>query len=784
MKVINYVPNYAYEVRMTPKQAQEIRDMFFVDWVGIYHPGYKFNDDIEPGLVNINMAPGSDQETLNQINSISRVKTVIGKRGEKCDVRTNVSSLHKIKSIAKLNDVYFISEHNKMVADSEIDSQLVGGGCWFMDDDDNPNTPYRKYGNYGLYINQLGYTGEGITVAVADSGIGDGTAGSAGHPDFENRVIGGVKWHNDDHWIDTEGSWIDTDGHGTHVAGIVAGNAKEGTEISYKGLNGNYSASMGLAYDSELFAIKCSAVSNDNIDYYEVVEKAKTVPDPNNKAYIHTNSYSEKNNLDYYHSIDKDFDEAVRDANSNEYGNQPMIITASAGNTGAKEEYWTGDDWIWTDTKYETIGTPGKGKNIITVGASESYNPDAHHYGALGFENSVTGAGIEFVKRNGNEVGPSNPEKILLDSSRGWALGNRVKPDVVAPGYCILSTQSPVDSQLNLPYSESNEKYAWMSGTSMSTPLVAGASAVTVEWYQDNYGSKPSPAMVKALLINTANDLVADHDGDDIVDHIPNKHEGWGIVDISKLEYPKNDPVPFTVEDQKRLLTTGKVEEYKVNYDRNNEPLKISLVWTDKEAQPGDNPTLKNDLNLKVVSPSGDIYKGNAFSSGWTQKNTDTMSDFDYDSDGYDDMNNVENVYIKSSDLESGTYKVLVEGENIPCDGTNYGYGYDNQDFAIVAYNARTVLDVEITNPPVDGWKTFLSEVTVEWEGGLMENDLNSKEVKIDDSSWVSAYNYESHKFFNLPDGWYTVYVKETDRYGNSVTKSRSFQVDSDGGPM
>ena len=30
-----------------------------------------------------------------------------------------------------------------------------------------------------------------------------------------------------------------------------------------------------------------------------------------------------------------------------------------------------------------------------------------------------------------------------------------------------------------------------------------------------------------------------------------------------------------------------------------------------------------------------------------------------------------------------------------------------------------------------------------------------------------------------VQDGWYTVYVKETDRYGNSVTESRSFEVDT-----
>ncbi|MFW5953349.1 MAG: hypothetical protein ACOCSJ_04230, partial [Candidatus Natronoplasma sp.] len=55
VNIINYVPNYAYEVKMTPEQAEEVEDLFFVDWVGIYQPGFKLAEDVEPGLVDVKL---------------------------------------------------------------------------------------------------------------------------------------------------------------------------------------------------------------------------------------------------------------------------------------------------------------------------------------------------------------------------------------------------------------------------------------------------------------------------------------------------------------------------------------------------------------------------------------------------------------------------------------------------------------------------------------------------------------------------------------------------------
>jgi len=58
-QVLNYMHNHAYLVRMTPETARKVEDLYFVDWVGFYHPGYKIHGGTEPGLINIGMLSGS-----------------------------------------------------------------------------------------------------------------------------------------------------------------------------------------------------------------------------------------------------------------------------------------------------------------------------------------------------------------------------------------------------------------------------------------------------------------------------------------------------------------------------------------------------------------------------------------------------------------------------------------------------------------------------------------------------------------------------------------------------
>ncbi|MFW6047922.1 MAG: S8 family serine peptidase [Candidatus Natronoplasma sp.] len=643
--IINYVNNYAYEVSMTPEQAEEIEELFFVDWVGVYQPSFKVPEDIEFGLMNVILRPGTPTETIEALQSEVSIKTMepMGEKGHNLIV--DVQSKDEIKKLTLNQDVYHISEYVEPELHGEIASQITGGGCWIWDPDEDPYEPYRGNGDHGAYVNQLGYTGDGVIVTVADTGI------YPDHADFQDRVIGGYGFGEDEDY------WEDGYHHGTFVTGNVAGNTYEGSNITIDEFDdivqmGPYYVNQGLAYDSELYAAKIFSDGGAFIgptDLFEIAE----IPAQKTDTYIHTNSWGSAVDGNYSSGASA-FDEAVRDANRETEANRPMVITTSAGNEGPG---------------YNTVGDPGTAKNTITVGSTENFMPDS--IGSLG--------GIE------------NPYNVSDFSSRGWSNDNRVKPDVVAPGESIFSSGN-----------EHEEQYSMASGTSFSNPNVAGAAAVVVEWYEEKYGIRPSPAMVRALLINTAHPLDEDEGN---TGPIPNRDEGWGMVNLPDLIDAESE---FLLDDQTSLMTTGDVQEYEIPYDNieNDEPLKITLTWTDKEASIGDEQTLKNDLDLEVESPNGDIYTGNAFpvdedgysNSSFTEPNSNAMPDFDLNEDGTDDANNIENVYIHPDDLESGDYTVRVIGENVPADANNDGEA--NQDYALVKYPSPYELpSAEITHP-------------------------------------------------------------------------------------
>ena len=130
---------------------------------------------------------------------------------------------------------------------------------------------------------------------------------------------------------------------------------------------------------------------------------------------------------------------------------------------------------------------------------------------------------ISGVKKDGHS---DNVNDIAYFSSRGFTDDNRIKPDVVAPGTYIISTSS---SKLDASYywGEIDPFYAYDSGTSMATPIVAGTAALVRQYYVDNKSISPSAALIKATLINGAINM-----------NLPKNAQGWGRVDIENSLFP------------------------------------------------------------------------------------------------------------------------------------------------------------------------------------------------------------------------------------------------------
>ena len=131
-----------------------------------------------------------------------------------------------------------------------------------------------------------------------------------------------------------------------------------------------------------------------------------------------------------------------------------------------------------------------------------------------------------------------DPDQVVAFSSRGPTADGRMKPDVVAPGTWILSTKSTMLSTTATgwrPFPPSS-KYFYMGGTSMATPLTAGAVAALRQHLRRDRGIlSPTAALLKAVAdrrcaIGCPNTAPAGT----VVD----PHQGFGRIDLAAVAKP------------------------------------------------------------------------------------------------------------------------------------------------------------------------------------------------------------------------------------------------------
>jgi serine protease AprX len=294
---------------------------------------------------------------------------------------------------------------------------------------------------------QLGYDGAGIGVAVIDSGI------TAWHNDLADPAAPSTQ--RVDRFVDFiagRSQRYDDYGHGTHVAGIIAGNGADS--------NG---ARTGIAPRARLVVLKVldrfgrGRISDviAAIDY-TVAHKSELnirVLNMSIGAGVYESYYTDLLTLAAKRAVE-----------------EGIVVVAAAGNHGRNADGLT---------QHGAISAPGNAPWVITVGASS-------HMGT----------------RNRAD------DTIAPFSSRGpTAHDHAAKPDLVAPGVGIYSLSSPgstmydrwtdylIPGALAAPYLP----YLSLSGTSQAAPVVAGTVALMLQ-------ANPSltPNAVKAILQYTA----------------------------------------------------------------------------------------------------------------------------------------------------------------------------------------------------------------------------------------------------------------------------------------
>ena len=460
--------------------------------------------------------------------------------------------------------------------------------------------------------------GTGIIVAVSDSGLDSGTNDSTMHPDFRDHIVDIVSLPMTSGWATACGSPAndgaeDINGHGTHVAGSVLG---DGTDSS--------GSIKGMAPEARLYFQSVGSWCANN----PVGEQNTLLGIPTNKtdlfrfaaengSRVHTNSWG--SNCSGTCFSEYTIGSLQADIAAREYAN--MTILFSAGNSGT-------DANSNGEVDFDSLGNPATAKNVFTVGASENNRPTiTSKWGTMFSPNPFPANPIKDDKAADNISGMS------AFSSRGPVDDGRIKPDIAAPGSFILSTKSRSAGACGWGTHSAN--YCYMGGTSMSTPLTAGATALLLEHLIDNRGHQdPSSALVKAIFATSAHDMMGQYS--DVTngagETAPNNHEGWGLVDL-------RNALNSTFIENESISTSGN-RGWSFNIPNSAPDLNIVLSWTDPESTTVASTNLVNDLDLAVKDPSGT----------WTELS-----------------NNLDNLRgLKFSNPAQGTWEVHVNGTNVP----------------------------------------------------------------------------------------------------------------------
>ena len=603
VQLLNYVPDDAFVARVEQTRLSQLRALPFVRWVGEYQAQHKLHNNVR---AMVSSAPGSSiavrlllapHAPIRDLAAVARGLQRVGRL-----TRTRFGTViegelrpGRLQLLAKSAAVLWIEPpaHHRLF--DEVASKIVGG-------------PGVNADSHGTTTQQLGFTGKNVVVGVADTGLNNGDSDSM-HPDLAGRVDAFLFYPGLDNAADEFG-------HGTHVAGIVAGNGATGEADDNGFLYG-----LGVASEAHLVAQRVfDAAGNDHLPPLETLTRDAVRAG----AVIGSNSWGDDTQGRY--DLDAaTFDALVRDADTEIPGDQPYILEFSAGNAGPSAQ---------------TIGSPAVAKNVIATGASENDRTDL------------------FIYTDGIDA--------MADfSSRGSCEDGRIKPDVVAPGTWISSLQSASATADNA-WLGIDDFYQYEGGTSQAGPHASGAAAVFVQYYRDTHGgSTPSPALVKAALINSADDM-NDASG---TDPVPNMDEGWGRVNLANMIGASRQ---FQFLDQSVVLTNTQAYETRVVVADSSEPFKVTLTYSDLPGFPAAIPSLVNDLDLEVVGPDGALYRGNQFNGGDSTPNPAQA----------DHINNVEAVHLLIPG--AGDYLVRVRAAHLVEDIHHETNIPPRQDFALV----------------------------------------------------------------------------------------------------
>lgn len=639
--IVAYLPSNAYVVfgsraaweRISPASG---RPGGSIQWAGAYHPAYRISPDLEAAIerndpavdvvVQVVDHAGAGRTIADLKAQASAVLMDDVALGGMRDVRVRIPA-SLIPNLAFEPDVFWIEPALTPALFDERQGQIMAGNLDATGA--QPSAP-----GYLAWLNGKGFTSNfSFTVDVADDGLDRGSTTDV-HQDFKDA--GGTSRVTYILNYTTDASGDGGGGHGNLNAAVIGGFNNTQGNTAFED-SGGYQYGLGIAPYARLGASKIfsNAGAFTSTAYSTLIANAW-----NNGARISSNSWGlQGSGANLYTTDSRSYDILVRDAVSGTAGNQEMSIVFAAGNAGSAAN---------------TVTAPGTGKNVLTVGASENFR-----------QTGTDGCGI------GN-TGADNAKDIISFSSRGPASDGRKKPDLMAPGTHIQGAASRSvnydgSGVCNQFWPTGQTLYAWSSGTSHSTPGVAGAAALARQYFSNQGWGVPSPAMAKAFLMTTSTYMT----GVGANDTLPSNNQGYGRLDEGRAF----DGTPNLRVDQTQVFgTTGQTYTITGNISNSSKPFRVMLAWTDAPGATSGNAWV-NNLDLEVTV-NGTLFRGNVFSgSGSIAGGT------------ADIRNNTEAVFLPAG--TTGSLSITIRATGINGDGVPGNADTTDQDFALFVYNAN-----------------------------------------------------------------------------------------------
>ncbi len=788
---ISYIPNNALLVRLTSGAANSLTGNPLVQAVLPYEPYYKVQASLlgravaeKPLLIGqvltLGLFADNAEATVAQIEKMGGV--VVARDRSPFGPIVRVNPPQDWIALAQLPGVQRIEPTHQRKPANDLTRVIMGESL-----------------NTVTTTNYLNLSGSNVVVEVNDSGI------DATHPDLMQS--GGVAPSRVTGLFSN--SIVDIDGHGTHVAGIIAGNGFQSTTVTNArgsinpGTNTQYRGKAPLA---KLVALGFLGANDTNIFVGD--SELQEAPAATN-ALISNNSWV-NDGVNEYDLSAASYDAAVRDALPEITGPQPVLFVFAAGNDGA-------GDTSGQSGNADSISSPGTAKDVVTVGALEQFRNITNIVTALdGTSNAIWSAETDSSSQVADYSARGNVG-IFTEGTYG-----RFKPDVIAPGSFVVSTRStmwdtnayynvtnfhtavyrglvartnallpgiltipmntigvkititanalspspfpnfpiyvsstvvptpaafdikknnsvsiPPDTGggisgiasiangqiefaigdgTNIPASfdlttqvittndlgnqlaveqflndnlcTGPQFYRYETGTSMSAAAVSGTLALMQDFFTNTLHLTPSPALLKAMLINGAR--VSGSYKYAVTNTI--NLQGWGLVKLTNsiplaltnTAVTANKPLFFLDQSPTNTVKTGDRRTYLVSVPTaaaRAQTLRVTLAWTDPPGNPAAGIKLVNNLDLVMTNlANGAVYYGNNFSSSANPPNslpaTTNGTAFT------DNINNVENVYLTPT--LSTNYSITVVGTAVNVNAVTAEQTNVVQDFALV----------------------------------------------------------------------------------------------------